>query len=267
MGSSVTTSTGNVRDQQAFGSASGDRPTVLAAQHLRVRYRNGALGVLDVSVEVRAGQVVALFGPNGAGKTTTVRAISGFLRSEGAKVVKGSVTLFGKNATNLEPSRTARQGLSFVPERRKVFASLSVRENLEALGHLPLRAERAAAYERIYDMFPILKERRKAQAGRLSGGQQQMLAIARGLLTNPKLLIIDEMTLGLHHSLHEPLFEAVRTVAVQGTSVLVVDESTGFALDVADHCYLLSGGRMTNSGAAAKFRGSEMLAAGYVDAE
>ncbi|WAX59282.1 ABC transporter ATP-binding protein [Jatrophihabitans cynanchi] len=242
-------------------------PVVLSANSLRVRYRNGALGILDVSVEVKVGQVVALFGPNGAGKTTTVRAISGFLRSEGARVIDGSVSLMGRATTNMEPSRTARIGLAFVPERKKVFASLSVRENLEALGQLPPRAERAAAFQRVYDMFPILWERRRSQAGRLSGGQQQMLAIARGLLTDPRLLIIDEMTLGLHHSLHEPLFDAVREVAAQGTSVLLVDESTGFALDVADHCYLLSAGRTRMSGPAEEFRGSELLAAGYVDAE
>jgi branched-chain amino acid transport system ATP-binding protein len=116
-------------------------------------------------------------------------------------------------------------------------------------------------------MFPILWERRRSQAGRLSGGQQQMLAIARGLLNNPKLLIIDEMTLGLHHSLHGPLFEAVRTVAAQGTAVMLVDESTGFALEVADYCYLMGGGRTKVSGPAEDFRGSELVAAGYVDAD
>lgn len=238
---------------------------MLSAKTLKVRYRNGALGVVDVSLEVEAGQVVALFGPNGAGKTTTVRAISGFLRSEGAKIVSGRVTLFGEDVTNSEPQKTTRLGVAFVSERQKIFPNLSVAENLTALGKIPPRARRQQIYERIYELFPVLKTRPRELAGRLSGGQQQMLAIARSLMCEPKLLIVDELTLGLHHSLHAPLFDAMRAIASEGTAVLVVDESTGSALDVADHCYLLSGGRVRMSGPAGTFRGSELLAAGYVE--
>jgi branched-chain amino acid transport system ATP-binding protein len=239
---------------------------VLSVENLKVRYRNGALGILDVTFSVEAGQVIALFGPNGAGKTTSVRAVSGFMKTEGAKLVAGKVTLFGEDMTNAEPHRTSIMGVAFVPERRKVFSSLSVSENLAALGKRPPRARRAEVYDRVYTLFPVLAERRRELAGRLSGGQQQMLAIGRSLIGEPKLLIVDEMTLGLHHSMHPPLFEAVKSIAAQGTAVVVVDESTGFALEVADHCYLLGGGTVRDDGPAERFRGNELLAAGYVEA-
>jgi branched-chain amino acid transport system ATP-binding protein len=238
---------------------------ILSVDSLKVRYSNGALGVIDVSLEVDEGEVVALFGPNGAGKTTTVRGVSGFLRSERARVVDGSVKLFGRDSTNAEPHRTAAMGVAFVPERRKIFASLSVADNLEVLGKRPSRARRAEIYERIYEIFPPLAERRRELAGRLSGGQQQMLAIARSLMCEAKLLIIDEVTLGLHHSIHGPLFAVIKQIAEAGTAVLVVDESTGRALDVVDRCYLLNGGHVRMSGSAADFAGNEMLAAGYVE--
>ncbi|ASW55648.1 ABC transporter ATP-binding protein [Plantactinospora sp. KBS50] len=239
--------------------------TALGVRGLKVRYRNGALGVQDVSLEVAAGQVVALFGPNGAGKTTTVRAVSGFLRSEGAKVVGGSVTLFGTPTANPEPHQTSRLGVAFVAERHKIFPGLSVAENLVALGRLPRRSRRRQITDEVFELFPVLGARPRELAGRLSGGQQQMLAIARGLMSEPRLLIVDELTLGLHHSLHAPLFEAMRRIAGSGKAVLVVDESTGTALDTVDHCYLINGGRIRNSGPAADFRGSELLAAGYVE--
>jgi branched-chain amino acid transport system ATP-binding protein len=239
--------------------------SAVTAETLKVRYRNGAIGVDSVSLEVRPGQVVAVFGPNGAGKTTTMRAISGFMRSEGARVIQGRVGLFGADVPQREPHRTTRRGVAFVPERRKVFASLTVNENLAASGKLPPRARRTEIYDRIYELFPVLKSRPRELAGRLSGGQQQMLAIGRSLLCEPRLLIVDELTLGLHRSLHLPLFKAMRTIALEGTAVIVVDESTSAALEVVDHCYLLNGGQVTMAGPASQFRGNELLAAGYVE--
>jgi branched-chain amino acid transport system ATP-binding protein len=240
--------------------------TALRASNLKVRYRGGAVGVEDVSFTIEQGQVVALLGPNGAGKTTSVRAVGGFVRTEGARVVHGSVEFFGSDITNLEPHQTSIRGIGFVPERVKVFANMSVSENLVSLGRLPPRGpKRNEAFERIFGLFPILAERRKQMAGRLSGGQQQMLAIARALLISPRLLILDEMTLGLHHSLHPPLFEAIERVATEGVAVLVVDESAGFALQVASYCYLLNAGLVRSEGPAADFRGNELLAAGYTE--
>lgn len=238
---------------------------MLIAENLKVRYRNGALGIIDVSVQVDAGEVVAIFGPNGAGKTTTVRALSGFLRSEGARVIGGRVVIAGQDMTNAEPPKIAKLGVSFVPERRKIFPSLTVSENLKVLARRPPRARQAQVYEQVYEIFPQLAGRQRTLAGRLSGGQQQMLAIARSVISDAKLLIIDEMTLGLHHSVHGPLFDVLKRMADGGTGVLIVDESTGRALEVADRCLLLSGGTVRLAGRPEVFRGNELLAAGYVE--
>lgn len=237
---------------------------ILSVENVKVRYPNGAIGVSEVSIQGDAGQVIAIFGPNGAGKTTTVRAISGFMRSERVKVT-GRVSLFGKDATSMEPQSTMRLGVAFVPERRKIFGSMTVAENLQAVGRRPPRARRNQIYERIYALFPILGDRQHQAAGLLSGGQQQMLAIARSLVCEARLLIIDEMTLGLHHTMHIPLFEVVKELAADGTTVIVVDESTGMALTVADHCYLLTNGKVKMQGAPELFVGNELLAAGYVE--
>src|SRR5581483_11351078 len=150
--------------------------------------------------------------------------------------------------------------------RNKVFPNLTVSENLSAVAGLPRGARRNELYDMIYSLFPVIAERRHEYAGRLSGGQRQMLALARGVVRDPKVLIVDEMTLGLHHSVQPPLFDAVRRVAESGAAVILVDESTGFALECCDHCYVLSAGRVHAAGPAAKFKGSELIAAGYVEA-
>jgi branched-chain amino acid transport system ATP-binding protein len=240
---------------------------LLEVDQLRVRYRNGAIGISDVSLRVDPGQVVAVFGPNGAGKTSTVRGISGFLKTEGARIVHGSVRFDGADVTNREPHRQAKRGVAFVPERDKVFPTLSVAENLAALGVFPAPGRQQELLTIVFDLFPVLADRRRELAGRLSGGQRQMLALARAILSDPRLLIIDEMTLGLHHSMQPVLYDAVRTIAATGTSLLLVDESTGFALEVADYCYLLTAGVVVDQGPAEKFRGNELLAAGYLEAE
>ena len=237
---------------------------MLSVEQVKVRYRNGALGVTDSTLSVPAGKIVALFGANGAGKTTTLRAIGGFLRAEGARVIEGKITFEGQDITNWEPNRVATCGIATVVERRKIFANLTVQENLLALGARQLGANRADKLDRVFSLFPVLKEKRSLYAGRLSGGQQQMLALGRSMMMAPRLLMIDEATLGLHPSLFAPIYEAVRAIANAGAAVLLVDESAASALDVVDYCYLLSGGRMRSQGLPAEFRGSELLAAGYV---
>jgi len=237
---------------------------MLEARRLMVRYATGALGVADVSLAVEPGKVTALFGPNGAGKTTSVRACSGFLKTEGARVVRGDVSVDGRRLTSAEPHTFCRLGVALVPERQKIFPRLSVAENLAALGRLPPRRERSAAYGRVFSLFPALQETLRRQAGHLSGGQQQMLAIGRALLSEPRYLVIDEMTLGLHVSLVRPLFEALREIADGGTGVLVVDESTDAALEIADHCYVMRAGRIADEGPPERFRDRQLVAAGYI---
>ena len=247
------------------GTSPSSSDCLLEAKNLRVRYPNGALGVLDVSFAASDAQVIALFGANGAGKTTSVRAVSGFLRNEGARTIGGEVLFDGHRLTNAEPHRQAKLGIFFIPERNKVFGNLSVAENLAAMGRPARGPRRRELQEFAFTLFPILAERRRQAAGRLSGGQRQMLALARGILSDPRLLIVDEMTLGLHHSLHPPLFEAVRSIAKQGTTVVLVDESTSFALSVADRCYVLANGVVRKDGLASEFDGTDLVAAGYTD--
>ena len=242
-----------------------DAEPMVDARNLRVRYRNGAQGIGDISLKVYPGSVTGLFGANGAGKTTTVRAISGFLKTEGARIVSGSVSVLGVDTTNAEPHLQAKQGVFLVPERDKVFPTLSVGENLLTLGRLPGRRRRGELEAVIFELFPILKESVRRPAGRLSGGQRQMLAIARGIMSDPRLLIVDELTLGLHHSLQPLLFDALKSIARGGTAILIVDESVGFALKLVDYCYLISSGCIRDEGPAARFQGNELLAAGYVE--
>ncbi len=246
-------------------AAGAQRPVVVSVQELQVRYRNGALGAVAIDLQVNAAELIAVFGANGAGKTTTMRAISGFVRAERTRV-SGTVEVLGRRVTGWEPHRVASLGLAFVPERRKIFPNLSVADNMAALGHSPSRARRTELHQRIFDLFPALADRRSELAGRLSGGQRQMVAIARALMCEPKVLIVDELTLGLHHSLHPALYETMRRIADDGTAVIVVDESTGTALELADRCYLIGSGTVRDSGPPEKFRGSELLAAGYVEA-
>jgi branched-chain amino acid transport system ATP-binding protein len=239
---------------------------LLRADNLALRYPNGALGIEDVSIEIEEGQIVALVGANGAGKTTTCRALSGFLKTEDAKIVCGKVVFNGVDVTGREPHRLLKVGISAVPERNKVFRNLSVREHFVSAGMHRSRAERDEALEFGLQLFPMIRDRLRHSAGTLSGGEQQMVAIIRALVNCPRLLIVDEMTLGLHASLQGPLFEALKTIAAEGTACLVIDESTTHTVQTAQYCYLLEGGRITKHGRAADFANTDLLASGYIGA-
>lgn len=238
---------------------------MLEAEHVRVRYGNGALGITDVSFQLRAGCVTAMFGPNGAGKTTSARAASGFMKTEGARVEGGTIRFEGQDVTNVETQAMARHGVILVPERNKIFPNLSVMDNLQACGRSPARVRRAQLLDQIFDLFPDLRGRTRELAGRLSGGQRQMLAIGRGIFAQPKVLIVDEVSLGLHHSVLPDLFGALTQLAGSGVAVFAVDESPGLVLGLAKHCYVISGGRTTQDGPAADFAGRELEVAGYED--
>jgi branched-chain amino acid transport system ATP-binding protein len=239
---------------------------LLRAENLALRYPNGALGIEDVSIEIDEGQIVALIGANGAGKTTTCRALSGFLRTEDTKVVRGKVFLDGVNVTGREPHHLVKVGVSAVPERNKVFRNLSVREHFISAGMHRSHAEREEILEFGLQLFPKIRDRLKHSAGTLSGGEQQMVAIIRALINRPRLLIVDEMTLGLHASLQRPLFEALKTIAAEGTACLVIDESTTHTVTTAQYCYLLEGGRTTKHGRSADFANTDLLGIGYAGA-
>jgi branched-chain amino acid transport system ATP-binding protein len=237
----------------------------LVVESLEVRYGGGELGASSVSLQVHPGQAVALLGANGAGKSSTLRGISGFLSTESGRVSAGSVRLGSRDLTQLVPHRkVVEAGVVCIPERGKIFANLTVAENLDAVGGSQSRRRRRELLDRVNALFPILLERRSQYAGSLSGGQQQMLAIGRGLMADAKVLLIDEMTLGIHDSILPTLGDAIRGITANGAAVLFAEESADFALSVADHCYIIKAGEIVADGPPALFESNEDLVAGYL---
>ncbi len=254
-------------ESTARGAPESRPSPILAVDHVALRYANGALGISDVSFQVAPGEIVALLGANGAGKTSSARSAGGFLRSEKARVITGSVSFGGENVTNSEPHRQAKRGLFLVPERKKCFGNLSVGDNLLAVGQLPKRARRNELLEFVHTLFPILAERTKQLAGKLSGGQRQMLALGRAVMSDAQVICVDEMTLGLHHSVQAPLFASIKEIAATGTAVLLVDESAEGTVLTADYCYLLADGVVRDEGPASKFYDERVLVSGYLGAD
>jgi branched-chain amino acid transport system ATP-binding protein len=201
----------------------------------------------DVSLSVEPGQIVTLIGANGAGKTTTLRAISGMV-----KPLAGRIRFDGQDITGVSPHRLVARGLSHVPEGRGIFANLTVAENL-SLGAYCRHDRHGIAddRERALELFPRVRERLKQQAGTLSGGEQQMVAIARALLAKPKLLLLDEPSLGLAPQLVQLIFSIIRQINAGGTTVLLVEQNAHMALTVAHQAYVLQAGRIVKSGPAA----------------
>lgn len=197
----------------------------------------------DVSLTVDAGEVISVLGANGAGKTTLVRTISGLVRR-----TRGSIVFDGAEIGALPPHKIARSGIVHVPEGRELFGSLTVRENLEMGAYGSGRAERSAARREVEELFPVLAERPNQRADSMSGGQQQMLAIARGLMGRPKLLILDEPSLGLAPKLVAEVLGAVERIRASGITVMLVEQNAAQAVELSDRFYLLEGGSIVLSG-------------------
>ena len=216
--------------------------------------------VRDVSLEVAPGEVVALIGANGAGKTTTLRTIAGLLRPAG-----GSIRFAGAAVAGVRPHRLVRQGLVLVPEGRGILTRLTVLDNL-LLGATARRdrSEVAADLERAYARFPRLAERRAQSAGTLSGGEQQMLAIARALMARPRLLMLDEPSLGLAPLVVREIFAAIRDLKASGVTILLVEQNARAALEIAERAYVLETGRVALSGPAAELLTSEQVIRAYL---
>jgi branched-chain amino acid transport system ATP-binding protein len=226
---------------------------MLRVGSLEVVYHSVARVVSGVSLEVPAGAIVALLGPNGAGKTTVLRAITGLLPIHEGRITKGSIELAGTRVDGLAPDRIVRRGLAQVMEGRRIFIELTVEENLLA-GTYGRRDDWRADLEAIYAQFPRLAERRRQTAGLLSGGEQQMLAIGRALLTRPRVLLLDEPSLGLSPKLTEEVAALIASIRDRGVSVLLVEQNAQMALSLASHGYILENGKVVLDGSAAELR-------------
>ena len=216
---------------------------MLDVHALRVDYGT-APALWDVSLTIDRGELVSLVGPNGAGKTTLVNAIAGL-----HKPTSGRMTMEGRDLMRLAPYRFCSSGIALVPEGRRLFTRMTVRENLEIGGYRAgARATRTSSIEAVGALFPLVRDKLDAPAGSLSGGQQQMVAIGRALMAKPRLLLLDEPSLGLSPLMVQAMFGAIRDVHAAGTAVLLVEQNVVMALDIADRAYLLEEGRIVASG-------------------
>jgi branched-chain amino acid transport system ATP-binding protein len=216
---------------------------MLEVRDLQVAY-GAAPALWGVSLEVRDGEMLCVVGPNGAGKTTLINAIAGILRTRG-----GSIGFEGRDITQLPPHRFCAAGIAIVPEGRRLFTGMSVLENLELGSYLPAaKAHRQESLEAAIALFPVLKEKLASPAGELSGGQQQMVAIARALMARPRLLLLDEPSLGLSPLIVYDVFAAIRKINAEGVSVLLVEQNVTMAMAISDRAYVLEEGRIVAEG-------------------
>ena len=217
---------------------------MLKVSALEVAY-GAAPALWGVSFDVKRGELLSVVGPNGAGKSTLINTIAGLLRAR-----TGRIELDGRDITRLPPHRFCAEGIALVPEGRRLFTTMTVRENLELGSLLPAaKAQRTASLERAIALFPVLKEKLGAAAGALSGGQQQMVAIARALMTRPKLLLLDEPSLGLSPLVVSDLFAAIRRIGADGMTMLLVEQNVATALQIAHRVCVLEEGRIVAEGA------------------
>jgi branched-chain amino acid transport system ATP-binding protein len=232
---------------------------LLHVEKIEVVYKRAITAVQGITLMVRNNQIVALLGTNGAGKTTTLRAISGFLGIDDARVTEGTVTFDGLRLDNRPPHETASRGVVLVPEREKVFPNLTVAENLAApVPRAANAAERRRQEEQIFHLFPRLAELRRRVAGLLSGGERQMLAIASALMCRPQLLLIDELSLGLAPVVVEDLTRRLTAIRDElGIAILLVEQSAAVALEIADYAYVLENGRIVLDGDRERLKGHQ----------
>ena len=248
---------GHIDHKRKRALPTGEAP-LLVARELSAGY--GAVTVLrDAALDIAKGELVAVLGANGAGKTTLMRALSGLIRPIG-----GDVRFLGVRIDQATGDRIARDGLILVPEGRQVFPELSVVDNLRLGAYARASVDEASMIETLLSRFPALKARRRQRAGLLSGGEQQMLAIARGLMARPKVLLLDEPSLGLAPKLLENLYGLLAELREEGTTILLVDQMAAHALSVADRAYVLQSGAITHSGTAEEVGRDPALVRAYL---
>ncbi len=231
---------------------------MLEVHDINVYY--GAIhAIKGISFEVNEGEIVTLIGANGAGKSTTLKTISGLLHSR-----TGSITFQGENIAGTAPHKLVGKGLAQVPEGRAVFLQMTVEENLEMGAYTRPNAEVDPGLEKVYDQFPRLKERRKQIAGTLSGGEQQMLAMGRALMSSPRLMMLDEPSMGLAPILVDQIFDIIRSLHKNGTTILLVEQNARMALSVADRGYVLETGKIVTSGSGKELLSDESVKKAYL---
>jgi branched-chain amino acid transport system ATP-binding protein len=232
---------------------------MLEAERLQVAYGD-ATALWDVSLRVGSGELVSVIGPNGSGKTTLVNAIAGLLR-----VREGRIRFHGEDLARLAPHEVSSRGIAIVPEGRRLFPGMTVEENLEIGGYARgARVARGVRLERVYGMFPVLRARRRQPAGTLSGGQQQMVALGRALMSGPRLLLLDEPSLGLAPSVVDDVFETVEALHREGVAVLLVEQNVARALAVATRAYVLAEGRIVAEGPVADLLAQPHVRSAYL---
>ena len=231
---------------------------ILKVENINVYY--GAIhAIKGVSFHVDEGEIVTLIGANGAGKSTTLQTISGLLRSR-----TGSIEFCGENISKLPPHKIVEKGLAQVPEGRRIFLQMSVQENLDMGAYTQSGAGVGENIERVFEQFPRLKERRRQIAGTLSGGEHQMLAIGRALMSRPKLLMLDEPSMGLAPILVEQIFEIIQSLHKSGTTILLVEQNAQMALSVADRAYVMETGAISLSGTGRELAESDQVKKAYL---
>lgn len=230
---------------------------LLKVDNIHVYY--GAIhAIKGISFEVNEGETVALIGANGAGKSTTLKTISGLMHPK-----TGSIRFLDKDVSHTDAYRLVAQGLAHVPEGRHIFLQMTVQENLE-MGAFTSKGDISASMDKVFQYFPRLKERRKQIGGTLSGGEQQMLAMGRALMISPKLMMLDEPSMGLAPILVEQIFDIIRELRNVGTTILLVEQNAGMALDIADRAYVLETGRITLSGTGKELSESDEVKKAYL---
>jgi branched-chain amino acid transport system ATP-binding protein len=226
----------------------------ISASYGRVPAING------VTINVSEGEAVGLLGANGAGKSTTLRAISGLV-----KLTAGNITFFGQDLTSLPPHKITELGIAHVPEGRQVFPEMTVHENLEIGSYAPrAKVDRARSLDLVYGIFPRLAERRRQLAGTMSGGEQQMLAVGRGMMLKPRLLMLDEPSLGLAPVMCDVTFEKIQEIHKMGTAILLVEQNVSRALGLVQRAYVLEGGKMIMQGTSAELANNQQVQAAYL---
>jgi branched-chain amino acid transport system ATP-binding protein len=214
----------------------------------------------DISIEVGEGEAVGLLGANGAGKSTTLRAISGLMR-----LTAGTITFLGTNIAALPPYKVAELGIAHVPEGRQVFPEMTVQENLEIGAYVPrAKADRGRTLDLVFSIFPVLAERRRQLAGTMSGGEQQMLAVGRGLMLRPRLLMLDEPSLGLAPVMTDITFQKIQEIHAMGTAILLVEQNVARALTLVQRAYVLESGRIIMRGSSADLANNKQVQAAYL---